>query len=135
MSLIFVCFSRKYILLKNIKKKNILSIQPTKGVACVYHSSPMPTAWGSGGIFLLSLCLMSSNFISPSSIDSKAHCNEYKYACYIKTVTVSPTSSAPVGYISMRIFNKASFYHSRKRAWPFAMSQRLIKCFFPSYCK
>lgn len=44
MSLIFACFSRKYILLKNIKKKNILSIQLTKGDACVYHSSPMRTA-------------------------------------------------------------------------------------------
>ena len=134
MDLIFVWFSRQYILLKNITKRNIPSIQLSKGDAHVYHSSLVPTAWGSGRIFLLSLCLISSSFISLSSIDSKTHGNEYKYACYTRTVKpqllVPPTLSDSVEYISMILFSKASSYSSRKTAWPLAIFQLLAKCFF-----
>lgn len=89
---------------KNIKNRNIPSIQATTGDACVYHSSPMPIAWGSRRFFLLSFCLISPNFTSPSSVDFKTHYNKYKYVGYIRTVksqfTSSPTLSAPAEYTS-----------------------------------
>lgn len=75
-----VWYSQTYMLLKNIENRNPASIFLSRENFDILHH-----AWSSR-MLLLSLPLISSNFISLFSIDFSVRCNEYKYIFYTKIV-------------------------------------------------